>query len=217
MPARWKCQLRKKAYLCRYGISKSCKKNPKTEGCKKQIKRSREAVVVISAKPKSEIDSMSAFQNFFGAAKKMKIAGNDTQSKVVHNKSVAIKKQKWVDTMHLGSELPHYYTRYLATIHNNVAVLVTFTAHKKYYTDYSAQFFKGIKSLQVTATDLNNVNKNELGDRLLSRPVDIPDDIFDTTADRGAPADPLSSILFGLSLIFAAAGVYVWIKKRKSS
>ena len=52
--------------------------------------------------------------------------------------------------MHLGSEIPNYYTRYLAAVKGRVAVLVTFSAHKKYYTKYSGQFFEAIKTLRVT-------------------------------------------------------------------
>ena len=53
--------------------------------------------------------------------------------------------------MHLGSEVPYYYTRYLATVKVQIAILVTFSAHQRYYTKYSNDFFKAILSLRVNA------------------------------------------------------------------
>ncbi len=61
--------------------------------------------------------------------------------------------------MHLGSEIPHYYTRYLATVKGKIAVLVTFSAHKLHYTKYSSEFFRAIKSLRVIATKASMMGK----------------------------------------------------------
>ena len=36
----------------------------------------------------------------------------------------------WVDTTLLSSEVPDYYTRYMATVKDDVAVLYTFSVHK---------------------------------------------------------------------------------------
>src|SRR6185312_5686077 len=70
-----------------------------------------------------------------------------------------ISNQMWIDGMHLGSEVGPYFTRYLATIKDKIAILVTFSAHKEQYTKYSADFIKAIESLRVVAT------KDSLGDR----------------------------------------------------
>jgi len=217
MPSRWNCELKKKAWLCRYKVSKSCQANPTTAPCKKEIKKSREAAIVMAAKEKSKIDTLKDYREHFGEIRNIKIAsGSSTQSKIIHNKIVGIKNLKWVDCMHLSSELPHYYTRYLATIKGNIAVLISFTAHKKHYTNYSNLFFKSIKSLNVTTSELSKVNKNELGSQVLSRPIDIPDEFFsDMTPSEPTEGDRLSSLLFGLSMALAAAGIFIWFKKRK--
>ncbi len=218
LPDQWNCSLRKKAYLCRHRISKSCRANPTSADCKKQIKKSREAVIVISAKEKSQVDSMAAYLSHFGEARKLDAAGGTTQSKVVHNKIVGIQKQKWVDGMHLGSELPHYYTRYLATIKGEVAVLVSFTAHKLFYTNYSNQFFQGIKSLQVIATQLSKMDKQEIAPAMLSRPIDIPDELFETQGvDEQGEGEGLSTVLFLLSIGLAAAGAFIWFRSKKAA
>ncbi len=218
LPDQWDCKMRKKAYLCRHRVSKICRADGTSAECKQQIKKSREAIIVMSAKEKSSVDSLAEFQKHFGESRKLDATGGTTQSKVVHNKVVAIEKQKWVDGMHLGSELPHYYTRYLSTIKGDVAVLVSFSAHKLFYTNYSNQFFKGIKSLKVTAAQLSKVNSQELGSKILSRPIDIPDELFATSAiPEDSENSGFSTLLFLLSLGLAGAGLYLWFRRKKVS
>lgn len=219
MPDRWACELKGKAYLCRHKISKACQVNKSTTPCKQEIKKSREAVIVLTAKEKSEIDSIENYKNYLGESRTIQTAnGRTSQSQVIHNKVVGISKLKWVDGMHLGSELPHYYTRYLATLKGNVAVLVTFTAHKLFYTRYSTEFFKGIKSLNLTATSLSEIKPSEVGNKILSRPIDIP---LDLLSEMNAPQEPagggddLSILLFGLSMAMAGAGIFIWFRSRK--
>ena len=87
-------------------------------------------------------DSLTFYKNYFAESKTIKKdSGATSKSKLIHNKLVKINKHQWADAMHLSSELPYYYTRYLATIKGNVAVLISFTSHKKFYTKYSGQFF----------------------------------------------------------------------------
>ena len=219
LPPGWQCEMKSKAYLCRSKVSLACKKDPKDPACKKEIHRSRQAVIVFSAKEKSEIDTIANYLSHFSEAKKLLLKnGNTTQSKVNHAKYVSVQKKKWVDSLHLSSEIPHYFTRYLATINGNIAVLVTYTAHKSFYSQYSSQFFKGIKSMEVLASDLSKVNKNEIGSKTLSHPIDIPDEIFQQIEPLDAPVDDgLSPILFALAMLLAGMGVFIWLKSRKSS
>lgn len=218
LPDRWQCDMQGKGYLCRHKVSASCETNPESEPCQKEVKKSREAVIVFTAKEKSEVDTLDNYLNHFKTPKKIQMKpGSSTQSKLIHGKLVGIQGYKWVDSMHLSSELPHYYTRYLSTIKGNIAVLVTFTSHKLFYTQYSNTFFKSIKSLRLTASSLNNVDKNEVGNKILSQPIDIPDEFFTQTGPQESNGDGLSPILFALAMLLAGTGVYLWIKKRKKS
>ncbi len=218
LPNQWNCEMKEKAYLCRHKISKSCIKQPKSEPCLKEFKKSREAVIVFTAKEKSEVDNLEDYLRHFQEPKKIQMPnGSTTQSKVIHGKFVGIQGYKWIDAMHLSSELPHYYTRYIATIKGNIAVLVTFTSHKVYYTQYSNQFFNGIKSLAVTASKLSQSNKHEVGSKILSRPIEIPDEFFTQLNTPQSEDDGLSPILFALAMLLAGFGVFLWIKKRKNS
>ena len=218
LPDQWECQLKNKAWICRHRISKACKQRPGSAPCRRQIKKSREAIIILAAKETSPIDSTELYLKDLQEPRNIKTsAGSTSQSEVVHAKFVKINGLKWADSMHLSSELPLYYTRYLATIKGNVAVLVTFSSHKRYYTNYSNNFFKGIKALKVTASNLSKVDRAELGDKVLSHPIDIPSYLLADMSATGGPQSSgsgSSSLLFILAAALTLIGLLIWFKNK---
>jgi len=220
MPDQWTCELLDTAWVCRQQVSKSCARDKKSKTCLEQIKKSQAALIVLAAKEVSPLDTMTSYLKHLQNPLPLKRNnGSTTQSQIVHAKGVKIGRQKWVDGMHLSSELPNYYTRYLVTIKDQIAVLVTFSAHKKYYTNHSAHFFESIKSLKIIASETSKVNKKELGNQVLSRPIQLPDNLLDGVdiIDENSESSPFSNLLFFAALILAALGVYIWMKSRRSS
>ncbi len=218
MPDQWTCELLDTAWICRHRVSKSCESNKKSRACIQQIKKFQEALIILAAKEVSPLDTMASYLKYLKNPLPLKRNNsNTTQSQVVHAKGVKIGQQKWVDGMHLSSELPNYYTRYLATIKDQIAVLVTFSAHKKYYTNHSAQFFNSIKSLKMTASEISKVSKKELGNQVLSRSIQLPENLLDgvDVIDENSESDPVSNILFLTALVLAALGVYIWFKNHR--
>ena len=136
LPDRWECKLEGTEYLCSSLVKEA----------------SREAVIVLTAKELGPSDSFEIYEQFLKTPKKSPGSdGKPRTSTVNHVRRRNISNQPWVDGMHLGSEIPNYYTRYLATIKDKIAVLVTFSAHQRHFTKYSSDFFKAIESLQVVA------------------------------------------------------------------
>lgn len=225
LPTKWDCYLENTVWICRYAISKQClgaKSNSQT--CKDQRKKTREAIIILAAKEVGPKDSFKEYYNHLKEPRPIVTKqGKRTTSKVVHVKPISVQKQKWIDGMHLGSEIPHYYTRYLATIKGNIAVIVTFSAHKLYYTKYSADFFKAIKSLRVLATKAQTVSKRELnphGIGVMGEPGPHIDIALDNIGemDEGM-ADSEGSgldtfLLIGAALL-ALAGIFIWFKGRR--
>ena len=126
--------------------------------------------------------------------------------------------------MHLGSEIPHYYTRYLATIKGNISVLVTFSAHKLFYTKYSNEFFRAIKSLRVIATKSATVGKNELnqkgvgtlgvniGAHLNTALDELGSQDFDGESSQSTGSELY--LILGATFL-AAIGGFIWFKGRR--
>lgn len=144
----WSCSLEQTEWVCRSGDPKS----------------SREAIIILTAKEVGPTDSLDAYLKHLGSPQPtaFKTQANSTSKIVYPSKLVMINDHNWVDGLHLASEVPNYYTRYLATIKDKIAVLVTLSAHANHYTRYSKDFFKTVQSLRVIATK-NLLAQPEMG------------------------------------------------------
>jgi hypothetical protein len=227
LPNKWDCYLENTAWICRYAISKKCLgKNSNSVICKDQRKKTREAIIILAAKEKGPKDSFKEYYNHLKTPRPIVTKqGKRSKSKIIHVKPISIEKHKWVDGMHLGSEIPHYYTRYLATLKGNIAVLVTFSAHKLYYNKYSSEFFRAIKSMRVLATKAQTVSKRELhtgkgtlGARIgthLDMALDETGEGWDV-ADQGGSSTLDTFLIIG-AILLALAGLFVWFRGRRRS
>jgi hypothetical protein len=136
LPESWKCVLEHTEWVCR-----SIDTVP-----------SKEAIIILTAKEVGPTDSFSLYTSYLEKplSNGAKTAG--IPSKIIYApKQIVYNDHPWIDALHLSSEVPNYFTRYLATIKEKIAVLVTFSAHKDHYTKYSNDFFKAVQSLRVIA------------------------------------------------------------------
>lgn len=206
LPPQWKCHLEQTEWICR----------------SQNQQKSREAIIIITAKEEGPSDSLNSYMGHLKTPRLVpNRSGQNSQSKVFHAKEYKINNQRWVDGWHLGSELPPYYTRYLATIKNKIAILVTFSAHKKYYTRYSKDFFNAIKSLRVIASKglINRPNAGiRRGTEKIGQPIAnlmgemMPGDLEDGL-DASSEGD--SSFIYALAFLLIAIGGYLFYKKKR--
>lgn len=138
LPDRWDCVLEQTEYVCRTS-------NPAIDN--------REAIIVLTAKEVGPSDALPLYETHLKTPRTIPSrTGQPLQSQIMKVEQRKIANQPWVDGMHLASEVPSYYTRYLATTKDKIAILVTFSAHKLHYTKYSSDFFRAIESLRVVYT-----------------------------------------------------------------
>lgn len=137
LPPEWNCSQEGTEWVCISKLSKEAK----------------EAMIILTAKEVGPSDSLAAYMNYLKQPRVLPAkTGAPKQSKVLQVTQRNISNHPWVDSLHLGSEVPSYYTRYLATVKDRIAILVTFSAHKPSYTRYSNDFIRAINSLRVTAS-----------------------------------------------------------------
>ena len=208
MPETWKCNLEQTEWVCR----------------SEQNKESKEAIIILTAKEVGPTDSFPLYEAHLNTpitvATRAGAAGGE--SKIVYkSKNVQINDQTWIDSLHLGSEVPNYFTRYLATIKDKIAILVTFSAHKQYYTKYSQDFFKAVMSLRVIASK-NLLAKPELG------PIRPGSETLGGPIGSAMPADMLQEdnipkkggskkiILLAGAAILAAIGAFIFLRARRN-
>ena len=182
-----------------------------------------EAIIILTAKEVGPHDALSGYETHLKTPRTIvSRTGQSIQSTVYRVEQRNIANHPWVDGMHFSSEVWNYYTRYLATIKERIAVLVTYSAHKLHYTKYSADFFRSIESLRVTASRSLMNNTGSGGAQLPGMGV------FGGSTDSGMIGEPGSGLdgagggggdsdmgFLALALIVGGAGAYLYVKRRK--
>ncbi|MFK8137578.1 MAG: hypothetical protein AB8E15_04375 [Bdellovibrionales bacterium] len=210
LPSNWQCHLEDTEWICR----------------SQNKKASREAIIILTAKEVGATDSLDAYSRFLAQTKAVSGAnGQPINSQVKHVKQNKVSNHVWIDGLHLSSEVANYYTRYLATTKGRIAVLVTFSAHQRFYANYAHQFFKAIQSLRVVATDalfsqpnlapLGGANE-QLGQGLVNAfPSDmLTDEDFDDEYYYEEEDGEDNTTLYGIIILILALGGYLFVKSR---
>ncbi|PIU00928.1 MAG: hypothetical protein COT74_02630 [Bdellovibrionales bacterium CG10_big_fil_rev_8_21_14_0_10_45_34] len=210
MPDRWDCVRENTEWVCKSTV----------------VANTKEAIIILTAKEIGPEDSLAAYESHLKTPRMVPDAQGRPQKSVI--KSVVSRKiaqHTWLDGLQLGSEIPSYYTRYLATVKSRLAILVTFSAHQRYFTKYSGDFFKAVNSLRIVAnSDLLNPSATsslELGGSEqigpgqvpgFGSPLQVPD--LDTLPSEPSGAPRNQQLLFLIGIIIAVAGIFIFLKRK---
>lgn len=184
--------------------------------------RKKEAIIILAAKYRGEQDSLDQYQAYLKQPKSFTLPGGKTQ--ISEAKSVAVKEingQRWIDALHLASEVPGFYTRYLATVKDNLGIAITFSVAKDFYDSYQEIFDKVIATIRVfdqkNAGQGNWTKKKEEGD-LVGENATIPEanpnlDISQKkkSTSGGGLGETGSMLLVGAAVV----GLLIYLKKKK--
>ncbi len=134
----WKCTLEQTEWVCRA----------------EDPQEAKEAVIILTAKEKGPTDSFAQYESHMNSSiNTITKAGVSLTSTIVYkSQQNRYNDQPWLDSLHRDSEVKNYFTRYLATIKDQIAILVTFSVHNKFYAKHSGHFNNTIKSLRVIAS-----------------------------------------------------------------
>ncbi len=138
LPSGWECALESTEWICRNQESKA----------------SKEAIIIFTAKEIGPTDSYMIYEQTINTPRNIsdKSGKAITSQIVTKSKQTKINDQLWIDGLQKGSEIPNYFTRYLATMKEKIAILITFSAHVDYFAKYSTEFIKAVQSLRVVAS-----------------------------------------------------------------
>lgn len=132
----WDCKMDGSEYVCR-PIEKD---------------KAKEAIIIIAAKIPGKDDNVKAYYSYLKEPKKIAdFQGRTIASKMNVIKYKEVKGTQWVDSIHLSSEIKDFYTRYLATVKNSIAILVTYTVARSRHKLYTAELNRMVQSLEVLA------------------------------------------------------------------
>lgn len=148
LPPGWECMLEGSEWVCQ-----------STNDARK-----KEAIIILVAKIRGPQDTEDQYLAYLKKSKSYKLPGGKAQvSEPKYAKIVDINNQKWVDSLHLASEVPGFFTRYLATTKEDLGMAVTFSVSKEHYSAYSNVFDRVIQSLRVFRQKQVNVQQYAKG------------------------------------------------------
>ena len=137
LPEAWSCQSEETQYMC----------------FPKEAAKRKDALIVTAVKLQdSKTDTLEKYYDYLKKPKKVKTPEGDEITSEVHLISYkTIHEVKWIDALHQSSEVRDYYTRYLATIHNSVVIVVAYSTSVQKNILYINDLRKMVDSLKVTA------------------------------------------------------------------
>ena len=173
LPSGWDCAIEGSEYVCQ----------------SENKDRKKEAIIILAAKIRGGQDSLAAYQAYLKKGKTYQLPGGKMQrSEAKYTKLNKINGHSWADALHLASEVPGFYTRYLATVKEDLGVAVTFSVTKDLFNAYQGIFDKAVATLRVFRQKKQNLANLRLGKK--SAGSNFDDEVF-------APNDGLSNIGMG--------------------
>ncbi len=207
LPPGWLCNLEGAEWVCQSS----------------DTNKKRDAIIVLAAKLKGDQDSLDQYLVYLKAPKSYtSVQGKPVKSEPKYAKTININNHSWVDSLHLESEIPGFYTRYLATIKQDIGVLVTYSINKDKYTEYLKIFETMVRTLKVFRKE-GGINVKSQKSNLFD--TTIPQGISEGTVFPGASPEGGSDQTQGkrkgglpiipIALIGAAVVLLLILKRKK--
>lgn len=207
LPPQWQCNLEGAEWVCQNTIQE----------------KKRDAIIVLAAKLKGDQDSLDQYLAYLKNPKVYtSVQGKAVTSEPKYAKNTDINGHPWVDSLHGDSEIPGFFTRYLATIKTDIGILVTYSINKKKYQEYTQDFENLVKTMKVFRRP-GGINVSPTDKNLLQQPVPPniqQETIFQQGVTGGAdsvPAKKAADDNFPLILILVGAaliGFIIWKKRQ---
>lgn len=207
LPPNWSCQQEELDWVCQPD----------------NLAERSEALVVIVTKSVNEVDdTLDKYLEILQQPKDMRdLLGTSYKSKIKYSRKREIRSQQWVDSLHLGSELPGFYTRYVASTKEKVAALVSYSIGESVYAKWAAPMDQMIDSLDIffdpaAFAELQKQSPMSLlgsrGAKGGLRGLPKAEDEETPAKKEGEGFDP--TMLGGIILVAAAAGYLIYKKKK---
>ena len=148
-PENWKCELAQGVWVCQSA---------------KEVDR-KESVVLSIATVATEWDTLDNFEEYLKQTRTTQDEqGKQFTSEVRYTRKRNINGHVWVDALQFNSELPGFWSRYVATVHTTpkakLAILITYIVSDDRYKKLAPEFERMVSSLKPNdEIDLNVASK----------------------------------------------------------
>jgi hypothetical protein len=211
LPNSWECLLEGAEWICQ----------------STNEERKKEAMIIFAAKNRGPKDSIEEYQAYLKKPKNFLLPGGQTLvSEPKYATPMDVNGHRWIDSLHLASEIPGFYTRYMATVKEDLGVVVTFSVARDSYSRYKSAFDKIIASIRIFRQSGKNIKTNVgqgMGQGDGSDSIFVPEDATDLlpgAAKRERKSRNQSPQPFDMDLILiiavVAAALFFILKKKKN-
>ena len=207
LPPGWECALEGTEYVCQ----------------SENADRKKESIIILAAKIRGEQDSLDEYMAYLKKPKEFALPGGKKQiSEPKSTKMSRVNDHQWVDALHLASEVPGFYTRYLATVKEDLGVAVTFSVGKDQYTSYLPVMDKMVSTLRVfrqKKAEIADLRSGKSEDANFADATFNPNAAMDLAANktksRGADSGDDDSTLILIALAVVGGVIFVISKGKK--
>jgi LPXTG-motif cell wall-anchored protein len=166
LPPGWQCSIEGSEWVCQ----------------SENQDRRKEAIIILAAKIRGPQDALAEYQAYLKDGKTYQLPGGKMQrSEPKYTNLKTVNEQQWVDALHLASEVPGFYTRYLATVKEDLGVAITFSVTKDLYNAYQGIFDKVIESMRVFRQAKQNLANLRMEGK--NQDANFKDEVFAPTDD----------------------------------
>lgn len=128
----------------------SCSKSTIHHVCKPQTSKPNPMVLILSGSKAPQTENLANVSQLISSPKTLpNSSGSPTQSKVYYSKPININNIKWFNSLHYASELPNYFTRYLATYKNGYTHIASLSVHKDYFSKNNTELNSILQSITL--------------------------------------------------------------------
>ncbi|MEO5667202.1 MAG: hypothetical protein ABIR96_04010 [Bdellovibrionota bacterium] len=184
--------------------------------------RSETLVAIVAKAANATDDTFEKYHEVLGQPREMRdLTGKIYKSDIKFVRFRDIKEQKWIDSLTFGSEIPGFYTRYVASIKGKVAGLVTYSIAESVYAKWAPILDKMLDSLEIfyDPKAFNEAMASGPSSLLGQRPG-TTGRFQPATDDQGDAAKKDGGLdmgmLAGVIVIAGIVAFYIWKKKKDS-
>ena len=210
LPTGWECALEGTEWVCQ-SVNEE---------------RKKEAIIILAAKVRGKKDSLEQYLAYLKKTKTFSMPNGKTQvSDPKYAKLTPINDHRWIDSLHLASEVPGFYTRYMATVKEDLGIAVTFSVSKNHYDSYRNIFDRVIQTLRVFRQKKFNPSQYQSAgikgkDKDLIKDAQFIPDMrkkygigYGKQGGAGSKGGPLDALLW--IVLIAVAVVFILLRLRK--
>lgn len=213
LPPQWQCNLEGAEWVCQ----------------SQDQKKKRDAIIILAAKLRGPQDTLEQYEIYLKKPKSYNsVKGKAVRSEMKYAKTLSISAQPWVDSLHLESEIPGFYTRYLATIKEDIGVLVTYSINKNKYNLYLNDFENLVRTLKVFRKT-GGINAKPAESNLFDNtsipsnvsqgtifPGAVPEGADDTQAAAAKQPKKSGDSMFYILMAVVVLVLFIYLKRRRS-